>query len=147
MALFYINFKAIIKQKNPSEEIHTIEFSRRLEDEHWWDPLPQIGSTILIPFIEDGGDLPYSGTHAVDKTPCKVVDILHELNGRFSYQKTTVCLSLSPTFFLSWRHITAWIFLASSAYLMLVVGVFMIITNDQTLNHPTAPTQHHLRPL
>ena len=91
MALFYINFKAIIKQKHPSEEIHTIEFSRRLEDEHWWDPLPQIGSTILIPFIEDGGDLPYSGTHAVDKTPCKVVDILHELNGRFSYQKTTVC--------------------------------------------------------
>ena len=90
MALFYINFKAIIKQKHPSEEIHIIEFSRRLEDEHWWDPLPQIGSTILIPFIEDGGALPYSGTHAVDKTLCKVVDILHELNGQLSYEKTTV---------------------------------------------------------
>ena len=90
MALFYINFELKIRQRHPKEVIHILEFYRRLDHEYWWDPLPQIGSTILIPFIEDGGDIPYSGTHSVDKTPCKVVDILHELNGHLSYSKTTV---------------------------------------------------------
>ena len=90
MALFYIDFKLIIKQKHPSEEIHIIEFSRRLEDEHCWDPLPQIGSTVLIPLIVDRNIEPLFGTHSIDKTPCRVVDIVHELNGHFSYSKTYV---------------------------------------------------------
>ena len=89
MVTFDIEFTLTIKQHHP-EIVHKLEFGRRLDDKYWWDPLPQIGSTILIPFTKLGS----FGTSYVDtcfKMPCKVTDIIHELNGQFSYSKTTVC--------------------------------------------------------
>ena len=90
MVRFYINFTLTINQRHP-EIIHKLQFSRQIDDDrHWWDPLPQIGSTILIPFIQVFERRP-SFVDTVYKTPCKVTDIIQELDGYFSYTKTMVC--------------------------------------------------------
>jgi hypothetical protein len=100
---FYITFQFTITQAYPKEEIHKIEISRELEYEHWWDPLPQIGSTISIPFIEKGDLGPYLGPNSFDKTPCTVVDIVHELNGHLSYSRTyVVCEVKCSLDYITW---------------------------------------------
>ena len=91
MIIFNINFRLTIKQRHP-ETIHKLEFFRRLDEKYWWDPLPQIGSTILIPFVAKDDQTPILGiVPTVHKMPCQVTDIIHELNGNFYYSKTTIC--------------------------------------------------------